>query len=399
MPSRYANARIWMLLLLLLAAACSSAPASAPPVSTPAVVASATAVPEPQEQSILAAMASYERIIRDGETDGIAALTDSAPVRRFLTSAAAAAPPSEGALHRSYRITATSEPLPGLIEAELTRDDGRLVRFLFRQRGEAWLLSEASEAELGERVVITHGLLRIESFAGYTHTEAVVAAIDEAYKRVQAFFGEMPEQELRVVLKPAFGVGAVIPFDVQAFYEPGRRPQITVTVPWSVTFRPYEADTGWQATVEQLVAHELTHFVHGTNPTLVSVNKVPAWVAEGLAEYVSAPLRLELARPIQAQNAWLPLESATESALLNLDNVEPKARTVAYLQAQLLVAYLARDGQQQLWDFVDHYAAAPGTGATRLSTALEASLSTDLQSFLSAWSAWVDAQLAASPSQ
>lgn len=389
-----------VLILILALCGCTTLPAP-PPASispTAAVAATSTAAPrKPMEDGILTAMASYEAIIRDGQTIGIADLTDSAPIRRFLTSAAGAAPPSEGAAHRSYQIAATSEPILGIIEAELARDDGRHLRMLFRQHGDTWVITEPTEVELGAPITITRGQLLIESYTNYVYTDAVISVIEDAYTRVQRFFGSMPDQELRVVLKPAFGVGAIIPFDVQAYYEHGRRPQLMITVPWSVSFRPYDPDDGWQSIVSHLAAHELTHFVHQTDPRLASVNKAPGWVAEGLAEYVSTPLWLDLARPIHERDGWLPLEQADGVSLLSLDALSPKDRAIAYIQAQLLIAYLARDGQQQLWEFIAAYAEAPGTGAARLDTALHASLNSDLSSFINNWEKWVAAQLEAAP--
>jgi hypothetical protein len=379
--------------ILLLLSGCAAQAAPPPSPTRPPPPALATSTPGATlEGGILAAMRTYEDVIRDGQTSGIAGLTDSAPVRRFLSSAAAAAPPSEGAAHRRYQVAATSEPIPGLVEADLARDDGMHLLLLFRRHGDAWLITEPTEAELGARTTRAHGRLQIISYAGYTHTDMVVAAIDAAYRQVAQFFGRMPNQELRVVLKPAFGVGVSLPFDVQARADAGSHPQVIVTVPWAVNFRPYAPDTGWAASVQHLVAHELTHFAHQTDPTLLSVNKAPAWVAEGLAEYVSAPLNPDQIRTIQARGGWLSLAEGAGPSLLAIDTLAAKDRTTAYLQAQLIITYLARDDRQRLWSFIDAYAAAPGTGAARLDTALQQSLDTDLTRFTRDWDQWVTAR-------
>lgn len=390
---------VCVLLLVLAFGGCSrtSAPPAVPsPSALPSAVATVAEARDSRSEAILALMERYEVIIRDGHTDSIATITDSTPVRRFLTSAAAAAPPTEGAAHRSYQVTSTDEAFPGVIEADLARDDGRHLRLLFRQVEGEWVITEPTEEELGERVTIERGTLSIESFAHYTHTDEVVAAIDAAYEQVEAFFGTMPAQELRIVLKPAFGIGAIIPFDVQAYYDHGRRPQLTVTVPWAISFRHYDPAEGWQQVVRHLVAHELTHFVHQSDPTFASVNQAPGWVAEGLAEYVAAPLRLELARQIHERDGWLPFEQAGAPSFLSLDNLAPMDRTTAYVQAQLLVAYLAREDRKDLWTFIDTYAETPGTGVARLDTALQQSLGSDVSAFTQAWSEWVEQQLTTS---
>lgn len=384
----------WPLLVLALAlSACAAAPAQqpAPASSVPTTAVSPTAAPaDARAAAILDTMRAYEEVIRDGRTDIIAALTDSAPVRRFLSSAAAAAPPTEGAAHRTYQVLQVTEVFPGVVDAELARDDGRHARLLFRAVDTRWVLTEATEEELGERVALERGPLLIESYAGYPLTDAAAVAVERAYQRVAGFFGSMPEQQLRVVLKPAFGVGAAIPFDVQGFSEGGSRPRLVLTVPWSVGFRPFDPDAGWEWNVERLAAHELTHYVHTSDPALMSVNRAPAWVAEGLAEYVAAPLALEAARAIDAQEGWLPIAESDGPSLLEIELLPPKARTVAYVQAQLLIAYLAREEQAQLWAFINSYAASPGTGAARLDAVLRQSIGTDLGAFLLDWRSWVE---------
>jgi hypothetical protein len=388
--------------LLLLVSGCgglSTVPSAAAPTRAATVTADQHAEPTTalRAQGILAAMSAYETVIRDGDTAPIDALTDSAPVRRFLSAAAAAAPPLSGADHRTYRVTAIGEPLPGVLEAELAGEDGHAQRFLFRQQGERWVLTEATEAELGERVQVERGAITIQSFANYAHTEAAVAAVDAAIAQVRQFFGALPDTPLRIVLKPAFGVGAIIPFDVQGQYLPGRRPSLTVAVPWAVNTRPYGPELGWQGQLQQLVAHELTHYVHQQSPALQAVNKAPAWVAEGLAEYVAAPLRLDLAREFDAADAWLPLGEADGRSLLRLEALSPQDRAVAYVQAQLLVAYLAREDRAALWDFFETYAATPGVAAERLERALQQRLGVDAVTFSADWRAWVQTQLDAAP--
>jgi hypothetical protein len=382
----------WFALALLVLSACGFV-ATPPTPATPPTAPVST--PDPRVDAILATMNAYERVIRDGYQEPVAAITDSAPIRRFLTSAADVAPPSEGAAHRTYTVATLREPLAGIVEAELVRDDGKRLRMLFRQHGATWVLTEPTADELGARTTIMRGRLRIESFAGYPYTDAVADAIAGAYTRVERFFGAMPDQQLRVVLKPVFGIGPILPFDVQAYYEGGGHPQLVVTAPWSMGFRPYDPALGWEGVVTQLAAHELTHFVHTTDPALMSVNKVPTWVAEGLAEYVAAPLRLDQARTITARGGWLPLTSGKGPSLLNIEALTPQERTTAYIQAQLLIAYLARDDHQQLWAFIDAYAAAPGGGTDRLEAALQHDLHTNLDQFLDDWQQWVDHQITA----
>lgn len=361
-----------------------------------------TATPSPEEErnrSIVATMDAYETVIRDGSAVPIDDITDSAPIRRFLKSAAAVAPPFDGPTHRRYRVQTTTVTFPGVVEVELTRNDGSSVLLLFRERSGSWVLTEPTEAELGERHTISHGAMTIDSYAGYPHTDEVVATIKEAAATVQSFFGALPTQPLRIVLKPAFGVGATIPFDVQAFYTHGARPQITLTVPWAVNFRQYETTAGWRLAVQALVAHELVHYVHQSHPSFTNVNKAPSWVAEGLAEYVAVPLRLDQARRISRQNQWLPLDSPDGPSLLALDRLGPKERTVAYIQSQLLVAYLAHQDSADLWRFIDAYAEAPGTGVERLDRALQASRGETSTSFVREWRAWVETQIQAVPTR
>jgi hypothetical protein len=215
-------------ILMLAFSGCGRAPTPAVEVTptevppTALVPSAAPAVPgqhDERDTAILALMASYEGIIRDGRTEEITTITDSAPIRRFLTSAAAAAPPTEGAAHRTYQIAVLEERFPGVVEAELAREDGLHLRLLFRQVTTGWVLTEATEEELGARITIERGTLSVESFANYPYTDEVLAAIDEAYQQVHGFFGTMPTQQLRISLKPASGIGALIPFDVQAFYD------------------------------------------------------------------------------------------------------------------------------------------------------------------------------------
>jgi hypothetical protein len=394
-------------ILMLIFSGCGRAPTPAVEVTqtqVPPTTLIASTVPTVAEQhddrgaAILGLMAGYEGIIRDGRTEEIATITDSAPVRRFLTSAAAAAPPTEGATHRSYQIIALEERFPDVVEAEFARDDGRHLRLLFRRVETGWVITEPTEAELGDQITLERGTLSIVSYASYPYTDDVVAVIDEAYEQLEAFFGDLPTQPLRVVLKPAFGVGTMMAFDVQGYYDYGSRPQLTVTVPWAISFRHYDPTEGWQMSVRHLVAHELTHFVQQNNPTLASVNRAPSWIAEGLAEFVAAPLRLDLARGFDEQSSWLPFEQADGPSLLALDTLGPKERTIAYVQVQLLIAYLARDDQDDLWAFIEAYAQAPGTGAARLDTALQQQLGTDINSFTEAWEDWVRHQLSASRS-
>jgi hypothetical protein len=341
-------------------------------------------------------MAEYEAIIRDGRTDGLAALTDSLPARRWLAAAAAVAPPFEGATHRTYRVLELLDRFPGVVEASLERDDGRRLQLLFRQQGERWVLTEATEDELGAPVVTERGSLQITSYEHYPYTDEIVGAVEDAAERVRRFFGTLSQEQLRVRLKPATGVGPQLSFDVQAVYQSGRRPGIVINVPWSLAFRPAAEPPGWVETVRQLVAHELTHAVLEADPSFAAVNKAPGWLAEGVAEYVAAPLRLEQSRTIEERDGWLPLEATNEPSLLALDAAPPSARLVGYIQAQLLVTYLTDGDPDRLRAFANAYAGAPGTGAARLRTALQQDRGIPLETFLSDWRSWVQRQVATS---
>ncbi len=380
-------------ILLSFLVGCTSMDVPAVPLPT----AVPSPVPDPRGAAVLATMERYEDLFAQGSTgraEDLATITTSLPLQRYYRERLRFAPPPEAYERMAYRVVQIWDRPHGLIEVEFLRSDQRHLRLFFRASDQGWLISEPTADELGTQVWYPTLHLALASYPWVETTEMITVLAEEAYAQVAQFFGPLPADPPALILLPAFGMVPGLGVGTLALYRDGREPTLLVSVPGAVNFPAYESADGWQTVVREVIAHELTHWAHDTLPGIPQLDRVPEWFSEGLAEYVAAPLRVTRARELRDAGAWLPLVAPDRRDLLRMEELSGPDRGAAYVQAQFLVAYLARTDLQDAWDVITVYMETPGVGAERLDQALRTALDMDRETFAAAWEAWVVEQLA-----
>lgn len=162
---------------------------------------------------------------------------------------------------------------------------------IFREVDRRWLLSEPRDRELGSRQLTESQHFRIRYWAWDSDVVDRAARLaDEAYAEVVGVLKVEPKQKPIVVMSPTFethpGRGS---HSQAAFYNPDLKDTLFVRALESYGTPPYPslgmtADDG----LRWSIAHELTHLV---SDQIVPIVKMQEWMSEGLAEWVSSPIK------------------------------------------------------------------------------------------------------------
>jgi hypothetical protein len=167
---------------------------------------------------------------------------------------------------------------------------------VFRLVDGQWLLSEPRDRELGSRKLTESKHFRIRYWEWDADVvERAGRLADGAYEQVVGALKVEPKGKPTIVMSPTFETHPGRGGHTQAaFYNPDLKDTLFVRSLESYGTPPHpslgmtaEDELRWS------IAHELTHLV---NDQVVPIVKMQEWMSEGLAEWVSSPIKERLVR-------------------------------------------------------------------------------------------------------
>ncbi|MBI4506754.1 MAG: hypothetical protein HY691_14565 [Chloroflexi bacterium] len=231
---------------------------------------------------------------------------------------------------------------------------------VFRQVDGQWLLSEPRDRELGSRQLYesAHFRIRYWEWDGDVVDRAGRLA-DEAYARVVGALNVEPKLKPIIVMSPTFethpGRGG---HSQAAFYNPDLKDTLFVrslesygTPPYPTLGMTSEDELRWS------IAHELTHLV---NDQVVPIVKMQEWMSEGLAEWVSSPIKDRLVAQA-VRGGRLPSLKELDDTINGKEQMGYSAQQVrrAYDLSIAVVEYLVeRYGLDGFWRLAKEFATA-----------------------------------------
>jgi hypothetical protein len=313
------------------------------------------------------------------------------PFRRFMQTRFERA--SQGNLseeQRSYQVRAILKYYPHDFVLARIESGGKVSDVTFRQVDDRWMLSEPTEAQIGERrqVESEHFTFSVYPWLDDINP-TIIAMMEQARKNVQNRLGKVSAQKPIVHVKPIFGVGRPEDASIQASYhrDDRVRDRIELFAPQSYAFGFYDPALGWEKALEQILTHEYTHLVNDRMFTPLS--QMSDWMVEGLADYIADLPHTDAVRATVQVERIIPIVDTSTSIekhdLQHLDLLTADA-DVAYGLAYSLVAYISTHsgGLDGFWRLVDAYAKTQN-----LDTSLQQAYGIDYATFDSEWRAWL----------
>ena len=314
---------------------------------------------------------------------------ENAPFRRFMQSGFDTNQSSSTKRH--YTAQSILKHLPyGFVLTRVEQQSGGVADVTFRKVNNRWILSEPTEAQLGERKQ-----LNSEHFTFFTYpwiddiNPDILTAMENARDNVQRALGKVPDQQALIYVNPIFGLGSPVGSDIRASYIHDRKqPRIEVFAPWSYPFGFYDPAEGWKKQLEQLLTHEYTHLANDLS--FVPIVRMSGWMSEGLAEYVAGVGHTEAIREAVHSDQIIPIID-TESSVLDKQDLQHFGTLQAgseesYGFAYSLVAYIVdrHGGLDGFWKLVGAY-----DKTQDLDKALQQAFGIDYTQFDKDWRAWL----------
>lgn len=403
----------WMLAILAttMCIACTSVATKPPDIATtPAIPGSPapqlrpTAVPialtgDPvTKASIQATLDRYTKAWNEGDKTLLQSTIDpkSGPFRRVAIGRFQSY--QESALHNTsdrfaFKLKKIEQRDFGFVRAEV-ESYGYSFSWTFREVDGRWLLSEPSNEQLGKRVT-----QESEHFTFSTYPWAddvngqIMQLMEEARTTVVEKLGRAPEQKAQVMILPTIGSGPAMRDYVAAYYDrtaPDRGlDRIFVYVPNSFAYGGYNEQTGWGTGLRQLLTHEYTHLVNDRSFT--PLYRLPKWITEGLAEYISESSRASEVRAAVERDAIIPLIDPAPARPTNPQDLQhwdllTHDVGLAYAEGYSLVAYITEtyDGLDGFWKLAQAY-----DKRQDLDRALQDAFSVSYSQFDHDWREWL----------
>jgi hypothetical protein len=215
-----------------------------------------------------------------------------------------------------YTVTRVMAKLSGYVKAWLdisppgsTAVVGQAV-WVFRRVGEAWLHSEVLNEEIGLRKVLETEHFGLSYFGWDDDViERIATTAEAAHARVQVRTGLAPSGRTVLSVNPTYGShSALRGFGTWALFLPGTD-QILIR-----SIESYGAGTTAPGeTQENRLLGALTHeYAHLVNNGIVPTVKMPKWMVEGFAEFVSENWRLGSLLAALRDGRTLTLDRASE---------------------------------------------------------------------------------------
>ena len=263
--------------------------------------------------------------------------------------------------------------------------------WLFRWNGSAWVLSEPTVQELGEKQIREdeHFIFEYYPYVGEAN-ERVIELVERAAARVEAKLGKLPEEKAVVRIKPNYGVDPYADPNALAYFQQGNSKEldrIELFAPYSYTFGLYDPEVGWEKDLEDTITHEYTHMTHLR--AFGDAGKMMDWFGEGLAEYTADSDRVWEVGEALRQGTLIPIiDTSTEvykQDLMHLYILEQDV-SLAYAEGQALILYIIdRYGSlEKAWEL-----ARAHDEIQDFDRALQRTFGVGYAEFDAAWRAWM----------
>jgi hypothetical protein len=349
------------------------------PAEAPGVVAAPArgADPEAVEWGVRSTMATFARMCNDGDASLVSSVLDpnAAALRRIVTEQVRtwARFKDQGRLRPlAYRVRGVRAAPADLWKADLdvlwqpfgTRgEELDRATYVFRGVGDAWLLSEATEAELGERRWLDTEHFRVRYWAwDEPLVPDLAASLERAYADDAAKSGYAGEDSVQATLYPTL-MNPNLNNRFYAYYIATER-NLLVRSPESYGFGVYDPDDPFGEFLE-IVRHELGHHIvyehlkaagYAGRVLKVSLN-------EGFAEWQTtreASHRALIRYGFGDELIPDDLLDWADKRLANEQTQPPEQVSLAYALSARAVAYIVeeRGGLERFWALVDAFMAS-----------------------------------------
>jgi hypothetical protein len=348
------------------------------------------------KQSIQQTLDNYARAYNENNKDLLYQAIDpaSGPFRRLVVSRFENDQESifGGAFNYNLVVGKLTQRDLGFVTAQvLFRGTSQGAEWTFRNVQNAWLLSEPTERQIGERVKT-----ETEHFIFYTYpwseqvNDEIKDLMERAYTQVVERLGKAPETKAEVTIRPIFGIGTTSSSGTLAWYMRGSnqdRDRIVVYAPQTYSYGFYNLDNGWQPKLEQTLVHEYTHLVN--HRSFVPMHRMSDWMIEGIAEFVSESARtFEVAEAVR-RDQIIPIidseDGVNRQDLTTLTRLRQDV-SLAYGLSYELVAYIDENhgGLDGFWKLAEAY-----DKAQDLDKALREAYGISYDEFDAGWRAWL----------
>jgi hypothetical protein len=400
---------------LAILSGCGLLPARAAPESPPAVARQGTdAPPEPAAAQEPAGLAEADVIAGIQETlnrqaaaraaldrDAYMATIDQRNLtwRRiqretFDALAAAGRPRPE-----RYTVTRVQPKQDGYYKAwiDVVAGGGSAVQYqavwVFRRAETGWLHSEVLVEELGPRQTMETEHFVLSYYAWDDDVIGRMAGVaEQAYARVTERLGAAPGFKAILSVNPTFGAHSGLRgFGTWAAYLPDTKNLILVR-----SIESYGAGLVSPGETQEdrflvAITHEYTHLV---NDQLVPIVKMPHWMSEGLAQFVSDDFRPDVALRALRSPRFTSLDQASEVIAWGTDPGKGYTQadiSMAYAVSAYGVAYFVEQfGLEKFFDLARAFAES-----RRWDESFTAVTGSDWGQFQRDWLAWTRQRLGA----
>ncbi|MBI3965167.1 MAG: hypothetical protein HY329_05995, partial [Chloroflexi bacterium] len=196
-----------------------------------------------------------------------------------------------GGIQRNARVTAVRRHRANYYKATIDVGAGEKSQqvWIFTPVDGKWLHTEPIEQELGERRTKETEQFKIRYYEWDNEIlDRMIAVSERAHATVTKTLNKTPETKTTVYVSPTFqthpGRGS---HSQAAFFNPDVKDAVYIRSLDSFGSRPPAG-----LTQEDELLWSLTHeYVHLVNNLIVRIVKMPEWMSEGLAEYVSSPIK------------------------------------------------------------------------------------------------------------
>jgi hypothetical protein len=376
-------------------------PATSAPVATAAASAPTTpaATSAPTDEDIKAGIQQTLDLLSQAYTDNRPDLLKQAvdqsnlPFRRLVQGRFDNYQDSiyAGQIVFDYRVNSITPRDQGFVQAQVvSRSEGGVADWLFRQVQGKWLLSEPTEEQIGKRVMskTDHFVFYTYPWADHINTK-LEQLMENARAQVLERLGKVPDKQPNVYILPVFGVGSPQDPGVLAFYDRGARgvTRMVIFAPESYSFGFYDPNQGWEPELQSTLTHEYTHLVNDASFTPIA--RMADWMFEGLAEYVSDhPRAGEVREAVRSDNVIPIIDTSGKINKQDLEHLTILDHDVslAYGLAYSLVAYIneKHGGMDGYWKLVQSF-----DKRQNFDKALQEAFGMSYDQFDKDWRAWL----------
>lgn len=323
------------------------------PVATPTTASAATQSDEEIKQGIQKTMNAFAAVLRSGDQQKLTEVVDQdnrafrRTMSEYLQQWQDVGLSSSNA---TFIVKSITHKRSGYVMALMNSSVRGDMTWIFRNDNGVWKISEPVESELGTIKTKDYGKYKLRY---YEWDEPILPRYE---KLISTMYNTVLEKTklpmtdtITVNIWPTMatfpGLSQMSLGGTVASADPSRN-QMNMRALDTFGAFVWPAGGTPEAEFEQSLEHEFTHIVHGK---FISLAKVPNWMSEGLAEYISGNRQQSRLRRALQSNTLLGLKKLQDAYYfesLNEDHSVTTADTVntvveGYAEGESLVRYIA----------------------------------------------------------